>query len=223
MFKKLVAEFVGTFTLIFIGVGAICANQFAGGGSGLLGVAVAHGLALAIMISALGHISGGHFNPAVTAGLWVTRKMDTVESLLYWVAQLAGATAAAFLVTVIVPDDIWRAAQLGTPALAKDFTNVSGMLLEGIMTFFLVFVVFATAVDERGAFGKIAGFAIGLTVCMDILFGGPFTGGAMNPARAFGPALVGKFWAGHGVYWVGPLAGGIVAGWVYDALYLKKP
>jgi MIP family channel proteins len=222
MLKKLVAEFVGTFTLIFIGVGAICANQFAGGGSGLLGVAVAHGLAIAIMVSALGHISGGHFNPAVTAGLWVTKRIDTVESLLYWVAQLAGATTAAFLVTVIVPEDVWRAVQLGTPGLAKDFTNVSAMLLEGLMTFLLVWVVFATAVDERGAFSKVAGFAIGLTITMDILFGGPFTGAAMNPARAFGPALVGKIWAAHGVYWVGPLAGGIVAGWLYDALYLKK-
>jgi aquaporin Z len=218
----MVAEFVGTFTLVFIGVGSICANQFAGGGSGLLGVAVAHGLAIAIMVCALGHISGAHFNPAVTAGLWVTGKIDTVESVLYWVAQLAGAAGGAFLITIVVPEDVWRAVQLGTPALAKDFTSISGMLLEGLTTFLLVWVVFATAVDERGALGKIAGFAIGLTVCMDILFAGPFTGAAMNPARAFGPALVGKLWASHGVYWVGPLAGGIVAGWLYDALYLKK-
>lgn len=219
--QKLVAEFVGTFALIFIGVGAICANQLAGGGSGLLGVAVAHGLAICIMVTALGHISGAQFNPAVTAGLWVTKKMDTVEALLYWAAQLVGATAAAFLITLIVPEDTWRAVQLGTPSLVRDFTSVSGMILEAILTFFLVLVVFGTAVDERAS-GKVAGFAIGLTVTMDILFGGPFTGAAMNPARAFGPALAGNFWAGHGVYWVGPLAGGIVAGWVYDMLYLKK-
>lgn len=219
--QKLVAEFVGTFTLIFMGVGAICANQLAGGGSGLVGVALAHGLAIAVMVSALGHISGGQFNPAVTAGLWVTKKVDTVEALLYWVAQLAGATAAAFLITLIVPEDTWRAVQLGTPALVRDFTSVSGMILEAVLTFFLVLVVFGTAVDERGP-GKIAGLAIGLTVAMDIFFGGPFTGAAMNPARAFGPALAGRFWAGHGVYWVGPLAGGIVAGWLYDTLYLKK-
>jgi aquaporin Z len=220
--QRLTAEFVGTFTLIFIGVGAICVNQMTGGGSGLLGVAVAHGLAIAIMATAVGHISGGQFNPAVSAALWVTKRMDTVETLLYWLAQLAGAAAAAFLVTLLVPEEVWRAVQLGTPGLTKDFTLASGMIMEGVMTFLLVFVVFATAVDERGALGKIAGFAIGLTVTMDILFAGPFTGAAMNPARAFGPALAGKYWAAQGVYWVGPLFGGIVAGWLYDALYLKK-
>ncbi len=219
--QKLVAEFVGTFTLIFIGVGAICANQMAGGGSGLLGVALAHGLAIAVMISAVGHVSGGQFNPAVTAGLWVAKKVDTVEAVSYWASQLAGAAAAAFLVTAIVPEDTWRAAHLGTPELARDFTNASGMLLEGVLTFFLVFVIFGTAVDERGA-KKFAGMAIGLTISIGILFGAPFTGAALNPARAFGPALAGKFWAAHGVYWVGPLGGGILAGWLYDTLFLKK-
>lgn len=224
--QKLSAEFVGTFTLIFIGAGAICTDQFmkanGGAGIGLLGIAVAHGLAYAIMVSSLGHISGGHLNPAVTIGVWVTRKIGTFEALLYWIAQLAGATAAAYLLTLIVPEEAWRAVSLGTPALASGFSRTYGMLLEAVLTFFLVWVVFATAVDPRGAFAKIAGFAIGLTVTMDILMGGPFTGAAMNPARAFGPALAARFWAAHGVYWVGPLFGGALAGAVYDALYLKK-
>ncbi len=90
------------------------------------------------------------------------------------------------------------------------------------MTFFLVFVVFATAVDERGAFNKIAGFAIGLTITMGALFGGPFTGAALNPARAFGPALASNHWNNHMVYWIGPMAGGLVAGWLYDTLCLGK-
>ena len=224
--QKLVAEFFGTFALIFFGAGSICADQFlrsaSGGGLGLLGIAVAHGLAIAIMVTALGHISGAHFNPAITIGFWVTRKMSTLETLYYWAAQLAGATVAAYLLRYLVPEDTWRAVSLGTPGLAYDLSASAGMLAEGIMTFFLVFVVFATAVDPRGAFNKIAGFAIGLTITMDILFGGPFTGAAMNPARAFGPALAARHWTEHGVYWAGPLAGGVVAGWLYDTFFLKR-
>jgi MIP family channel proteins len=223
--QKLFAEFVGTFTLIFIGVGSICADQYlrASGqsGAGLLAIAAAHGLAIAIMASAVGHISGGHFNPAVTIGFWVTKRLGTTQTLCYWIAQLAGATAAAFLIIAILPDSVWRPVGLGTPDLASDFTRMHGMLLEAATSFLLVWVVFATAADAKGAFNKIAGFAIGLTVTMDILFAGPFTGAAMNPARAFGPALASHHWANHGVYWVGPLFGGVLAGVIYDRLYLR--
>ena len=224
--QKFFAEFAGTFALIFFGAGSICADQLLKstnqGSLGLLGIAVAHGLAIGIMVSAIGHISGGHLNPAVTIGFWVTRRISTFGALLYWVSQLAGAIAAAYLLRAVIPDDTWRAVALGTPDLARDFSRTAGMVVEGVMTFFLVFVVFATAADERGAFGKIAGFAIGLTVTMDILMGGPLTGAAMNPARAFGPALAAQHWVNHGVYWVGPLLGGVMAGWLYDTLYLKK-
>ncbi len=224
--QKFFAEFAGTFALIFFGAGSICADQLLKstnqGSLGLLGIAVAHGLAIGIMVSAVGHISGGHLNPAVTIGFWVTRRISTFGALLYWVSQLAGAIAAAYLLRAVIPDDTWRAVALGTPDLARDFSRTAGMVVEGVMTFFLVFVVFATAADERGAFGKIAGFAIGLTITMDILMGGPLTGAAMNPARAFGPALAAQHWVNHGVYWVGPLLGGVVAGWLYDTLYLKK-
>src|SRR5713101_6006563 len=204
--QKLVAEFIGTFALIFFGAGSICADQFlhstGQGGLGLLGIALAHGLAI---------------------GFWVTKRLTTFDAILYWIAQLAGAVAAAYLLRTIIPLETWRNAALGTPELAHDFTRSYAIVLEAVMTFFLVFVVFATAVDERGAFNKIAGFAIGLTITMDILMGGPLTGAAMNPARAFGPALAAKHWANHGVYWVGPLAGGFLAGLFYDSLYLKKP
>jgi aquaporin Z len=224
--QKLIAEFFGTFTLIFFGVGSICANQMlhAAGdpGIGLLGIALAYGLAMSIMVTSLGHISGGHYNPAITAGFWVTRRLGTIDSLLYWFAQLAGATAGAYMLRLVVPEDVWQAVQLGTPALADGLTRTAGMLIEGLMAFFLVFVVFATAVDEKGAFSKIAGFAIGLTITMGALFGGPFTGASMNPARAFGPALVSHHWLNHGVYWVGPLAGGILAAWIYDSAFLRK-
>jgi len=223
--QKLVAEFVGTFMLIFCGAGSICADQFlhssGQGGLGLLGIALAHGLAIGIMVTSLGHISGGHFNPAVTIGFWVTRKLSTMDTLAFWVAQLAGAAAAAYLLRLL-PFDVWSAVQLGTPALANGVSVPSGIIFEGVMTFFLVFVVFATAVDPHGAFDKVAGFAIGLTITAGALFGGPFTGAALNPARAFGPALAANHWSHQAVYWIGPLAGGVAAGWLYDTFFLKK-
>ena len=224
--QKLVAEFIGTFILIFVGAGSICADQAlraaGGAGVGLLGIAVAHGLAYSIAVTAIGHISGGHINPAVTIGFWVTKKLGTIEALAYWVAQLAGGIAAAYLLRTLIAEDIWRAVWLGTPLLARDYSVANGIILEAVMTFFLVFVFFATAADERGAFGKIAGFAIGLTVAMDILVGGPFTGASMNPARSLGPALAARAWTHHGVYWVGPLLGGALAGALYNSLYLRK-
>ena len=222
--QKLAAEFIGTFALIFFGAGSICADQYPRthpNALGLLGIALAHGLAIAIMVCALGHISGGHFNPAVTIGFWVTKRLNTVDTVAYWVAQLAGASAAAFLLKAVVPDDTWHAVALGTPDRARLHT-LSGMILEGVTTFFLVLVVFATAVDERGAFRPIAGFAIGTSITLGILVAGPFTGGALNPARAFGPALASSHWQNRGVYWVGPLAGGFLAGFLYDSLFLKK-
>jgi MIP family channel proteins len=222
--QKLTAEFLGTFALVFFGEGAICADQFlhGAGNVGLLGIAAAHGLAIAIMVSALGHISGGHFNPAVTIGFWVTKRVSTLEVALYWVAQLAGAVAAAFLLKALIPEDTWRAVALGTPELVRDLPRLSAMILEAVTTFFLVLMVFATAVDERGTFRAIAGFGIGISITLGILVAGPFTGGALNPARAFGPALASSHWANWGVYWVGPLAGGFLAGLLYDSLYLKK-
>ena len=224
--QKLIAEFIGTFTLIFIGVGSICADQYltAAGksGIGLLGIAVAYGLAMGIMVTAMGHISGGHYNPAITIGFWVTRRLSTFQTIFYWAAQLLGATAGAYAIKAIVSDTVWQPVALGTPALATDFTRTHAMALEAVGTFFLVLVVFATVVDAKGAFNKIAGFAIGLTITMDILVAGPFTGVAMNPARAFGPALASNHWANHGVYWLGPLIGGVIAGFLYDRIFLRE-
>jgi MIP family channel proteins len=222
--QKLVAEFIGTFALIFFGAGAICTDQYlhTTGGVGILGIALAHGLAIAIMVSALGHISGAHFNPAITIGFWVTKRLNTIDTILYWAAQLAGATAAAFLLKAVVPEDTWRAVALGVPELARDFPRWAGIALEAVTTFFLVLTVFATGVDEKGTFHSTAGFAVGLSYTLGILVAWPLTGAALNPARAFGPALAATHWANHGVYWVGPLAGGFVAGLLYDTLYLKK-
>src|SRR5258708_11733377 len=143
--QKIIAVFVGPCALIFFGVGSICADQFmrtssnGQSGLGLLGIALAHGLAIGIMVTSLGHISGGHFNPAVTIGFWVTRRLSTFETLAYWVAQLAGAVAAAYLLRQ-VPFDVWSAVQLGTPNLASGISRTNGMVFEGLMTFFLGFV-----------------------------------------------------------------------------------
>lgn len=225
LLQKLFAEFLGTFALVFFGAGAVCIDfqLRSSGGLGLLGVALASGLAFAIMVSALGHISGGHFNPAITIGYWVTRRLSTLESLAYWGAQLLGAVVAGFLLKLVIPEDIATNVFLGTPELMRDFPRWSGMALEGVATFFLVLVVFATVVDEQGKFRSSAAFAMGLTITLGILVAGPLTGGALNPARAFGPAVASNHWLNWGIYWVGPLGGGFLAALLYDSLYLSKP
>jgi MIP family channel proteins len=206
--RSCLAEFIGTFALIFVGIGAIKTA-----GHDVLAVALAHGLTIAAFASATMHISGGQLNPAVTFGLLCGGHMKVVDAIYYWIAQLLGATAAAFVCLGLFARDV---VVTGTPQLAIDLTPAQGILVEAILTFFLVFVVHGTAVDERGR--RIAGLAIGFTVTLDILFGGPLTGAAMNPARVFGPAVAANFWKAHYVYWVGPLIGGAVAGLVYRVL-----
>jgi aquaporin Z len=205
------AEIVGTFTLVFAGVAAIAL------GSDLLGVALAHGLAIAVMVSAVGHISGGHFNPAVTFGFLVARRMEPSLAAAYVVAQLLGATLAMLALRVLYPDTLEL--DRGVPVAGVETGPAIG--IEAILTFFLVWVVFATAADPRGTFKSIAGLAIGLTITMDILAGGPMTGAAMNPARAFGPELVQNVWDDFLVYWIGPLLGAGVAALLYELLYLR--
>jgi aquaporin TIP len=207
------AEFVGTFTLIFLGAGAILA------GADLVGVALAHGLAIAIMVSAVGHISGGHFNPAVTFGFLVTKRMAPALAGLYWAAQLLGATFAALMLNWVSPDP----GDLGTPVPGAGVGSFDGLVIEAILTFLLVWVIFATAADPRGTFTSIAGLAIGLTITADVLMGGPLTGAAMNPARAFGPELISGTWTDAWIYYVGPLAGGGLAALAYERLYLRPP
>ncbi|HEX9775748.1 MAG TPA: MIP/aquaporin family protein [Actinomycetota bacterium] len=219
--QKLLAEFVGTFALIFIGVGSIVAANFAPG-AGLVTVAIAHGLAIATMVTAVGHVSGAHFNPAVTIGAWVTGKIKSADAGLYIGTQLLGGIVGALAIRAAIPREAWLGVNLGTPLVSGSIRSGSAVLIEAILTFFLVWVVFATAIDEDGAFNKVAGLAIGFVILMDIMMGGPFTGAAMNPARSFGPALVGGFWDGWWVYWVGPIAGGIIAAVLYDSIILAR-
>jgi MIP family channel proteins len=212
------AEFVGTFALVFIGAGAVLA---AGPlpESGIVAIAFANGLAIAVMVSAVGHISGGHFNPAITLGFLVTGRLSPILAVVYWVFQLSASVAAAALLRWIFPSD--REGNLGAPALGPAIQPEVGLVVEAILTFFLLWVVFATTADPRGTFKSIAGLAIGLTITMDVLMGGVLTGAAMNPARAFGPELIANDWSDFWIWYVGPLAGGVIAAVAYEMLYLR--
>ncbi|MSQ28925.1 MAG: aquaporin [Dehalococcoidia bacterium] len=209
---KLIAEFVGTFALIFMGVGAVIV------GSGIVGVAFAHGLAIALMVTALGHVSGGVFNPAISIALWATRRLPTTIAILYIVAQLAGgvAGAAALLMFPVALRDVAPA----VPNLnGVDF--LQGVGIEAILTFFLVIAVFGNAIDTRGP--RLGGFGIGLVITMDILAGGRLTGAAMNPARAFGPEVIFGDWSLNAlVYWIGPVIGAVVAALLYHYVFLDE-
>lgn len=218
--RPLVAEFLGVFMYTFIGAGAIILNTYRDGIIGLVGIAVASGLAFAIAVTAALHVSGGHINPAITIGLWSVGRIGWKQAALYVVAQLLGAVVAALALKGLFPAGAATVAQLGTPRLATDTTFTQGVLVEAVLTFFLAYAVMATAVDAAGA--KVAGWAIGLTVAMGIMAGGGITGGAMNPARAFGPALVSSAWLSQLVYWIGPILGAVAAMQVYERLLLKR-
>jgi MIP family channel proteins len=224
--QKFLAEFIGTFAIVFVTAGVICTDSFVRIGSttglGWLGIALAQGLVYAVMITALAHVSGAHFNPAVTIGFWVTRRITTFETLAAWFAQLAGAASAAYLLRYLIPEDVWRAAVLGIPQMSHDITPAAAMLIEGVLTFFVVLAAFSAGADSRGVYSRFGGLSVGMAITMCVLIGGPFTGAALNPARAFGPALASHHWAAHGVYWAGPLAGGVLASWLYDTIFLKK-
>jgi MIP family channel proteins len=217
--RKFLAETIGTFGLIFFGAGAILQQQ-ATQTVGTTGIAVAHGLAIMIGVYAFAQISGGHFNPAVTFGMFLTRRIRLGGLVLYWIAQLLGASLAAWILGYIYqggPMDV----HLGAPSIDPTIGPKTGLAIEAILTFFLVTVIFGTAVDPRAPKG-FAGLAIGLTITMDILMAGALTGGAINPARAFGPALAAHYWQDQWVYWVGPLLGGGVAALLYDRFFLAR-
>jgi aquaporin TIP len=211
--RRAVAEFVGTFALVFVGAGSIAV------GGSLTDVALAHGLVIGVMASAVGHISGGHFNPAVTLGFVLARRMAPRLAAAYWLAQFVAAILAALLLKWVLPPA--APGNLGAPALGAHIGSGKGLVIEALLTFFLVGVIFATAADPRGAFKSIAGLAIGFTITLDIFFGGPLTGAAMNPARAFGPQLVQNVWSNGWVWYLGPALGAIAAALLYEHLYLR--
>lgn len=223
--RSIVMEFLGPFALCFIGIGAIIQTQ----GGDLVAIALAHGLAIGLLVAAGAHVSGGVYNPALTIGLWAARRMDSTKAIVYIVAQCAGALAACGALTLVFRDVDRNAVNLGLPAVGKaigdpTFSLSSGnaLVMEFILTFFLMFVVFGTAIDVGSVGRAIAPIAIGLTISIDILAGGGVTGAAMNPARWFGPAIVQGDFTDFWIWIVGPVAGAIVAALIYNGVILEK-
>jgi MIP family channel proteins len=216
------AEFLGTFFLCFAGIAAILSNTApVGGNLGIVGIALAHGLALSVAVNAFGGISGAHFNPAVTAGMLATGRISASNAVVYLLFQLAGATAAAAICKAVFPAAAVAGANLGIPLPAAWASTSVVVILEFVMTFLLMTAIFGTAIDARGQAVKIGGFGIGLTVTFDILAGGAVTGASMNPARSFGPAFMQNYWAWHPLYWIAPIAGAVTAALVYQHLILE--
>lgn len=217
--KALFAEFIGTFALVFVGAGAVAVSAQAG--TGLLGVALAHGLTIAVMVSATAAISGGHLNPAVTIGLWSAGKFDGRSVPGYLAAQLAAAVLAVLALLLIIPQEM-AAVRMAAPALGADVSGGGALLTEAILTFFLLFVICGTVIDRRAP--SVGGLYVGLTLTLAILMAGPISGGALNPARHFGPALfagtadLGRSW----VYWLGAVLGGVAAAQAYRLAFAER-
>lgn len=217
--RHFVAELIGTFALVFIGSGTIIMSRMPGSTIGLLEIALAHGLVLAVFVTATMRISG-HLNPAVTLAFLVTRRIGSLMAGVYFLAQILGAVTAAYALRALLPLQSFLAARGGGQSVALDVNSGQAYLLEGIATFFLVFVVFGTAVDKHSP--RVGGLAIGFTLAAAILAIGPLTGGSLNPARSFGPAVASGVWEGHLIYWIGPLIGGMLAGLLYHFLFLYR-
>jgi MIP family channel proteins len=218
--RPLIAEFLGTALFVFIGAGSIVTNAMTAGGVSPLGIALAHGVGMAILVSAFMGISGAHFNPAVSLGLFVAGRIDGRTLGRYVLAQLAGAIAGAALLKVVFSAAAVRAVTAGAPQLSLSIGFGQGIAIEAAFTFFLVSAVFGTAVSSEAP--KIGGFGIGLAIFVSALVVGGLTGAALNPARAFGPALIAWSWHSQAVYWIGPLAGGALAGLVWKVFLLPK-
>ena len=217
--RHFVAEFIGTFALVFVGGAAIMIAKDTGSPAGLLGIALAHGLILAVMVSALMRISG-HFNPAITLGFLATRRIEPTMAGVYIMGQLIGAIAAAYALKFTFPFTLFESTRGGGQSLALQVSGMQGFTLEFIATFFLALVVFGTAVDPKAP--KIGGLAIGFVVAADILAIGPLTGASMNPARSFGPAVASANFEAQLIYWIAPIAGAVVASLVYEYLFLRR-
>ncbi|HET6405642.1 MAG TPA: aquaporin [Candidatus Thermoplasmatota archaeon] len=217
--KKGVAELIGTFALIFVGV-LVLTRGMGGDGDGVA-IALAHGLTIAVMASATMSISGGQLNPAVTIGLLAARKISVGQAGVNILMQLVGGTLGGYFALFALGGDASTVAG-GVPALAEDVSFVRGVFIEAILTFFLMFVIMGTAVDPR--FGaRIGALAIGLTVTLDILAGGPLTGAAMNPARWLGAALPAMQFADALVYFIGPILGAVAAALLYNGILMDEP
>ena len=222
--KKYIAEFLGTFTLVFVAAGAVCVDyclrKNGGQGLGTLGIAIAFGLGTTSVIYAISYVSGAHINPAVTLAYWITKRTNPNTAIKYILSQIAGASLAGFALKTLFPEALYTVC-LGTGVLGDEVSLFQGIVMEFIISFLLVLTVFGTAVDKR-AYKGFAGLAIGVVVLFGALIGGPISGGIMNPARAFGPAIASAQFTHHYVWWIGPIFGGIVAALLYDVIFAEK-
>lgn len=223
VYRKYCAEFLGTFILVFVVSGAVCANylltQAGQPGLGLLGIALAGGFAVVAIVYSLSYISGSHINPATTISFWVTKRIDGGTALTYIIFQLAGAATAGFLTKFMFPAAV--AIGFGTFSPAPGVSAIQAILMEAILSFLLVFTIYATVIDKR-ATAALAGLAVGFVIIFDVILGATVSGGAVTPAIAFGPAIASGDFANHQVYWIGHIIGAIVAGLVYDFVFAEK-
>jgi len=221
------AESIATFCLVFFGpLSVIMAAAAFGTGlsiEGILLISFAHGSAIGLMVYAFGHVSGAHINPAVTISMLVTRKIGIIDGIGYIVFQIIGAIIAAFSLKAILPE-LGAKVNFGTQGGPSDLLNysvMSGFAVELVLTFFLVTVIFMTAVHKKAP-GGIAGLAIGGMIFLIHLVGVPLTGASVNPARTLGPAIASGYWDFHWIYWAGPIIGAIIAGLIMNYIFVKK-
>lgn len=218
--QKYVAEAFATFAFVFVAAGAVLANAQTAGALGTVGVALATGFMLAAMMYTVWHISGAHVNPAVTIALWATGHVKFITGIGYIISQLIGSVVAALFLKVIF---VGASPQyyLGDVMLGTSITPGMGILVEALLTFFLVWTVFGTVIDKKASPG-FGALAVGMVFSVCLMIGGHLTMGALNPARSFGPALVSSHWVNHYIYWVGPIIGGLIAGFIYHFGFMKK-
>jgi len=218
--ERYLAEFIGTFTLVLIAAGAVTINDIYSNSIGLIGVAIASGLVVMAMVWAIGDISGAHINPAVTLAMLITQKINALDSMLYVLSQTAGAILASFVLLSIFPDAV-TSVKLGANNLGSGVSLETGIIVEAILTFILVFTIFGTATSTQAQTG-FASFAIGMAVLLAILIGGPITGASMNPARSLGPAMVSGYWVNQLVYLIGPVIGAMLAGLIHKKVFAES-
>lgn len=217
--RPLTAEFFGTFGLVFAGTAVVVVQPFPNGASGMLGIALAHGLILAMAITATMGISGAHLNPAVTTGLLAIKKIELKPALAYIGAQVAGGLVGAFATRFLIPNNVGRMVSNGLPQLNVNISFGGAVALEAVMTFFLMSAVMGTLLNPKAP--KLGGLWVGLTVLVMILCGGPLTGAALNPVRALGPAVVSGIWTAQLAYWIGPVIGAVAGAFLWDKVLLK--
>lgn len=217
--KKCIAELIGVLFLVLIGCGSCTTGHDLPNNFDVTRVALAFGITVATMAQSFGHVSGCHINPAVTAGLFVGRKIGLILSILYIVAQCLGGILGAALIKALIPVP----GNLGQSGLASGVNAGQGFGIEFLITFVLVLVVFGAAADENNEVKGSAPLAIGLSITIGHLLAVPLTGAGMNPARTFGPAVIGSLWENHWVYWLGPILGGVCASIVYQMFLKAEP